>query len=341
MTSRQNAQNATLFEVRIGLGICLALGLAHVALAGPAGPAATDKAEADRLFDEGRELFTSGDRVQACKLFELSLRKDPRAVGTMLNLGLCREEGGAVASATRFYAEARDRAHDQKLAEHQAAAERKLAMLAPRVPHLKIVLPPNTPPTTRVIVDDLVLALDQLGDVSVDPGQRTIVVAVPDKLPYETKVTIAEAEHRIVVVPELRGGKTVVVATSPRALYGKLTLVGGAVIGATAISLGLYGVHLYWSQFPAASRDGTDANEPGKNCFTYTDPVRLASQYHCNPQGAARLRTADRYAAASTYLGIASVVVMGVGAYLWYSAPNHLALDVAPDHAGLALAGRF
>jgi hypothetical protein len=327
--------------VKIALGICATFALAQAALASPAGPAATDKAEADRLFDQGRELLASGDRVQACKLFELSLRKDPRAVGTMLNLGLCREEGGAIASATRYYAEARDRAHDQKLAEHQAAAERKLAMLAPRVPHLKIVLPPNAPPTTRVIVDDLVLALDQLDDVPVDPGARSIVIAAPERLPYETRVTIEEAEHRTVVVPELRGVKTVVVATSPRALYAKLTMVGGVVTGATAIGLGLYGVHVYWSQFPAASRDGTDATEPGKNCFTYTDPVRLTSQYHCNAAGASKLRTADRYATASTYLSVASVVVMGVGAYLWYSAPTHVVLDLAPEHAGVAIAGRF
>ncbi|CAN5629959.1 hypothetical protein BH11MYX1_BH11MYX1_28670 [soil metagenome] len=327
-------------DVRIGLGICLALGFAHAALGEPAGPAATDKAEADRLFDQARDLLTAGDRVQACKLFELSLRKDPRAVGTMLNLGLCREEGGAIASATRYYAEARDRAHDQHLDQHQAAAERKLAMLAPRVPHLKIVLPPNTPATTRVIVDDLVLSLDQLGDVTVDPGERSIVIAAPEKLPYETKVTIVEAEHRTVVVPPLQGVKTVLVAASPRALYGKLTVAGGALVGATAIGLGLYAVHLHWSQFPDASRDGAAASDPGKNCFTYTD-TRLTSQYHCNPAGASKLRTADRYATASTYLSVASVVVMGVGAYLWYSAPNRVVVDVAPDHAGVVLAGRF
>jgi hypothetical protein len=320
----------------------LVVGLTHIAEAGPAGPAASDKAEADRLFDQGRALLTAGDQVEACKLFELSLRKDPRAVGTMLNLGLCREEGGAIASATLFYAEARDRAHDQGLLEHQAAAERKLAMLAPRVPHLKIALPPNAPAATRVIIDDLVLSLDQLGDLAVDPGVRSIVVAAPERLPYEAKVTIAEGERRTVVVPALQGIKTVVVAASPRALYGKLTLAGGALLGATAIGLGLYGVHVYWAQFPAASRDGADAADPTKPCFTYTDPMRrLTTSSHCSPAGAAKLRTADRYAAASTYLGIASVVVMGVGAYVWYTAPNHVVLDVAADHASVAIAGRF
>ncbi len=329
-------QNATFGDVRIGLGICL---VARIAFAD--GVANTDKAEADRLFDQARDLMTSGDRVQACKLFELSLRKDPRAVGTMLNLGLCREEGGAIASATRYYAEARDRAHDQNLSEHQAAAERKLALLAPRVPHLKIVLPPNAPPATRVIVDDLVLALDQLGDVPVDPGVRSLIITAPEKLPYETKITIGEAERQTLVVPELHGAKTVVVAASPRALYGKLTLAGGALIGATAIGLGLYGVHAYWSQFPAASRDGADAAEPAKNCFTYTDPVRLTSSAHCNPAGAAKLRTADRYATASTYLSVASLVIMGIGAYVWYTAPDRVVLDLAPDRAGIAVAGRF
>jgi Tfp pilus assembly protein PilF len=87
----------------------------RLAAAGPAGPDPDDKARADQLFQEGRDHLSKGDRVGACKLFDESFAKDPRAVGTMLNLGLCREEGGAVASAVRFYAEARDRARDQNL----------------------------------------------------------------------------------------------------------------------------------------------------------------------------------------------------------------------------------
>jgi hypothetical protein len=324
--------------VRIAVGIC-ALLLARAVAAQPAGPNPTDKAEADRLFEQARDLMTKGDRVEACKLFDLSLRKDPRAVGTMLNVALCREEGGAIATATRIYSEARDRARDQKLAEHADAAERKLALLAPRVPHLKITLPANAPVTTRVIVDDLVLSLDQLGDLTVDPGTRAIVVAAPDKLPYETTIEIKEAEHRVLVVPALQGAKTVIVQTSSRALYGKVGIASGALLVGLSLGLGYYAEHLYWSQFPAASRDGEDAIADGKNCYTYTDS-RLTHQRHCNAVGAEHLKNATTLANVSTGVAIVGALAAGVGGYLWWTAP-HVKVDVAPDHAGVAIVGRF
>jgi len=322
----------------VRLGICVIIACASTAAAGPRNE---DKAEADRLFDQARDLMAKGDRVEACKLFDLSLRKDPRAVGTMLNVGLCNEEGGAIATAMRFYAEARDRAADQGLAEHREAAERKLALLAPRVPHLAIELPADAPATTRVLVDDLVLARNQLADLTVDPGSRTIVVTAPDKLPYETKVTAAEGQHAKVVVPALQGA-TVVVETHNRELIGKLGVAGGAVIIGVGIGFGIYADHLYWSQFPDASRDGVDAVDPSKPCYTLTDPMHLGSvTHHCTAAGSAKLRTANRWADAADVVGIAGVVIAATGAYLWWSAPAHVAVDVGADHAMVGAVGRF
>jgi hypothetical protein len=323
----------------VRLGICAVVVWASAATAGPR---PEDKAEADRLFDQARELMTKGDRVEACKLFDLSLRKDPRAVGTMLNVGLCNEEGGAIATAMRFYAEARDRAGDQGLAEHREAAERKLALLAPRVPHLEIVLPAGAPATTRVLVDDLVLARTQLADLIVDPGTRTLVVAAPDKLPYETKITVVESQHARVVVPALQGAQTVVVQTNTRALVGKLGVAGGALIAGVGVGFGLYANHLYWSQFPDASRDGADAFDPNKPCYTLSEPAKLgAVTHHCSTAGSAKLRTANRWADAADVLGIAGVAIAAAGAYLWWSAPAHVEVDVAADHAAVSAVGRF
>jgi hypothetical protein len=315
--------------VRIAVGICL---LARFAAADPdpAGPNPTDKAEADRLFEQARDLLGKGDRAEACKLFDLSLRKDPRAVGTMLNVALCREEGGAIATAVKIYAEARDRAQDQNLTEHHDAAERKLALLASRVPHVKIQLPSNAPPTTRVIVDDLVLSLDQLADLEIDPGQRSLVVAAPDKLPYETKLEIKEGEHRVVVVPPLEGPKTVVISRPAppfdRRLYGRIGVAAGAVLAGATLGTGYYAYHLYWSQFPQAAHDGAATSvDPTKHCFTY-DGTR-----NCDATGSNHLSHAHTLGNVATGLGVASIVTLGVGTYLWATAPK-LAIDIAPGH---------
>jgi hypothetical protein len=316
------------------------------ALAGVAGaqPRPDDKAEADRLFEEGRELISKGQRDAACQKFDLSIRKDPRAVGTMLNLGLCREDAGRVATAMALYAEARDRAHDQGLHEHQEAAERKLALLSPRVPHVKIALAAGTPPAVRVLVDELVLAPDQLDDVKIDPGHHALIVTAPGRLPYEGSFDIKESEHHTVPVPELASGTTIV-GDNRRATYGKVAMIGGGALVAGGIVLGWVAANQYWDQFPSPSRDGYLASEPGKNCWTApgtgTDVVRK-----CNSNGSDALASARRLANVSTGVVIAGGVAAAAGVVLYLLRPTredapHVALEIGADHTGLAVAGRF
>ena len=303
-------------------------------------PRPEDKAEADRLFEQGRELLAKGERAEACKLFDDSFRKDPRAVGTMLNLGLCREEVGQVASAVRFYAEARDRAHDQNLPEHQEAAERKIAMLAPRVPHLAIILPPGVPTGVRVLVDDDVVMPDQLANITVDPGPHSIVVTAPDKLPYDTKLDIKESERAQVAVPPLEGAKTIVVHTDRRRLWGKLSVGAGATLLVGAIGLGAYSRHLYWKQFPDGARDGELVRDDSHDCWTVL--VNGALMKQCNDVGSNALdnaRLVGHFATGAAILGGAGVIA---GAILWATAPKRdeaIALGISPR--GITASVRF
>src|SRR5512143_4337650 len=84
--------------------------------------------KADRLFAEGKALLGS-NLLQACEKFDESLRENPAAIGTLLNVALCDEKLGRVASAVAKFSEARDRAKEQGLAEHVRAAEEHIAKL--------------------------------------------------------------------------------------------------------------------------------------------------------------------------------------------------------------------
>ena len=313
-------------------GICLVL-VASTAAADPA-VRDDDKLEADRLFAEGRALLDQGKRKEACDKFDLSIRKDPRAVGTILNLGLCAEEAGQVATAVRYYTEARARAKDQELHEHQQAAENKLALLAPRVPHLAIVLPPGAPPDARVIVDQLVLASDQLADVTVDPGERSIVVTAHDRLPYETKITVMEGEHRTLAIPTLRGARTVVVQPSSKRLWGKILVGSGVALAGVGAGLGFYGRSEYWNQFPqgASNEDVADA---AHHCFT------AMGTRHCDAVGASHVATARKLEQAGIITGVVGVVAAGVGAYLWITSPAEVTVEVDRDRAAVAITTRW
>src|SRR5262247_3294211 len=114
--------------------------------------------KADQLFAEGKALMAS-NLIQACDKFEESLHYNPAAIGTLLNVALCDEKLGKVASAVSKFTEARDHAKEQNLPEHVRAAEDHIAALTPSVPHLAIQLSEPLPDTS-VLVDDRVVARD-------------------------------------------------------------------------------------------------------------------------------------------------------------------------------------
>jgi hypothetical protein len=302
-----------------------------------------DKAEADRLFEEGRTLLDEGKRDEACARFEQSFRLDPRAVGTMLNLGLCREEVGLVASAVRYYGEARDRAHDQGLAEHEEAAARKIAMLSPRVPRLTLTVPAGLGVKARVLLDDDVIPLNQVDGILVDPGPHTLVVTEPGKLPFETKVTLAESQKETIAIPLLEGAKTVVVReeASPRILRGKITAVSGAALGLAGIGLGFYARSYYWDQFPAASREGQVVERDGAHpCWTSRGTAGALVR-NCSKLGSTRIDRARLLGHVSTAVTIAGGVAVVSGLVVWLTAPaatERTQVDVAISGGGATFA---
>jgi hypothetical protein len=330
-------------RARCILSILLAVVIAQGRAAG--GPAAGDVADADRLFNEGRALLADGKRTEACAKFDESFRKDPRAVGTMLNLGLCREEAGQVASAVRLYGEARDRAHDQNLSEHEEAATRKIMLLRPRVPRIQVKLPVGLGAAARVLIDDIVFTPDEIDAIELDPGEHRLVVTAPGKLPYETKLTLAESEHPKIEIPPLAGATTVVVApTNRRALWGKIATAGGVLIAGGGLGIALLARSQYWHEFPAGSRDGTAVMDATHDCWTSVVNGRIVRE--CNTRG----REATRSAHTLSHVGLGTLIAGGViaigGAVLWVTAPHNeptpaVSLDVGRDHAGLAFTGSF
>jgi hypothetical protein len=292
--ARTDGRTDTLAAMRIGsLALVVIATLARAAHGDP------DVEKADRLFAEAKALLDS-NLIQACARFDESLRANPAAIGTLLNVALCDEKLGRIASAVAKFTEARDRAKEQGLRQHVRAAEDHIAALEPKVPHLAIKLT-QAMPETKVVLDDRVIAADSLDDVAVDPGERELSVSAPGRLPYRTKLVIAKSEHRDVIVPALATSITV---TSSRRFVGQLTTIAGGVAFGTAIGLGLYGRHLRLQQFDNGNCTATSAGDlcssPGKNQID-------------------RARTLGNV---GTAVGAIGLVAIGVGTYLWLTAPS-------------------
>jgi hypothetical protein len=323
--------------VVVGSALACLVGLAS------AQPNDDDQQVADRLFFEGRTLLEQNRRIEACAKFELSFKKNPQAIGTLLNLGLCAEMSNLVVTAVRYFAEARASANEQGLKEYQEAADRKIALLTPRMPHLQITLAEQVG-STRVIVADVVVSPDQLRDVTVDPGKRTVVATAPGRIPFEITVDLVEGEHRVLTIPKLEGNRTVIVRTSTRRLWAKVTVGVGAGLVLAGGAFGLYAQHLYWAEFPTASRDGVEARDAEHNCWTVFESAVVR---RCNRDGSERLSTARTLGHVGTTSALLGGAALLGGVYLWLThggdvVSTTLSLDVlGGDRAGFAVSGAF
>jgi len=321
------------------------LALATLAIGGASGRASAEPQagkpdpnveKADQLFAEGRALLES-NLLQACGKFDESLRYNRAAIGTLLNVALCDEKLGRIASAVDRFIEARDRAKEQGLDQHRRAAEEHIAALTPSIPHLAIQLTEHLPDTT-VLIDDHVVPAEDLDSCAVDPGERVLVVSAPDRLPYRVKLLISKGEHKTAVIPALARSTTI---TSSRRRIGQIVTLAGGLVTGTGIGLGLYARHQYHKALDKA----LDA-QPEPFC------MKLSDGLHCDPITKSTLDNARNWGTGGTLIGVAGTAIAAAGVYLWLTAPpstpdehaeKKLAIvpELTVDGLGIAAIGRF
>lgn len=293
------------------------------------------KARADKLFEDGRKYLVAKEYALACTAFEQSHAADP-AIGTQLNIALCYEEWGKIASAYRAYLEA-ERLAKEKKDKRAAGARKKVDELAEKSPKLVFDLPANADPTTVLLFDDKQLEIAKLADdLLVDPGKHVLEIRVPNKPAKKQEIeAVAGERKKIPIELPVEEKKQIelppnVVITTPRRkgrLYGGIALSVG---GAAAIGIASF-VAL------AARQDYADAvvDCPGGACTT-----REAYDATQDARSKANMMT---------FVAGGGVVLVGVGIYLIVtsagkkieqSAPAVTVHPVAtPDSIGIAIGG--
>jgi tetratricopeptide (TPR) repeat protein len=289
----------------------------------------TDIEQADKLFAEGLALRDT-NLQQSCDKFSQSLKLNPQAIGTLMNVALCDEKLGRIASAVDHFSEARDRAKEGNLPEYLTEAQAHIDKLTPDLPFVVVKLAVQADPTTRVLINDRVLANEKIqrGDkIPVDPGELHIVVSAKDRLPYEGTVMIAKKETKTIEVPELK--KSVTVKSSRRTI-GIITTASGGALVAAGIVIGLFAKKKYDGAFD----DG--------HCNAMTKI--------CDPDGHSTTESAITLGWVGTGVGAVGIATAGVGLFLWLTAPKDKDLKernvsvlptVTPEGAGLSAFGRF
>lgn len=167
--------------------------------------AAAQSAEAEALFRDGRTLIKKGKLEPGCDKLEASERLES-SVGTLLNLGDCREKQGRTASAWAAFRKAEataKRAGDD--AKRMKEAQRRADKLEARL--VRLVIQVDHP------VDGLVIKRDAEPvdtavwgtPVPVDPDRYKIVAEAPGYLAWRTEVNVdGKVKRRVVQVPALQ-----------------------------------------------------------------------------------------------------------------------------------------
>lgn len=304
--------------------------VALVALLGSTSAANADPAAAEALFREGRKLLDDGRVDEACVKLGESQAQDPSS-GTLINLALCHERQGKLATAWAEYTSAARLAAAQGKPDRAEVATRKGIELEPRLPRLTVMAEVPVP-NMKIVRGTDSLGAGALGTaVPVDPGSYVITALAPGYRSFTTSLELSEGESKTVEVPPLtREGSEIAPAgvTAPVVDRAGAQIAGWLVGSAGVVALGIgagFGVSslgLY--------RSAERSCPLHRNCSSETQDQRDRAETHAW--------------LANVALAV-GVVGTGIGAYLILTARRGAttAVGATPTAHGAALRieGRF
>lgn len=313
---------------RIAPGL-LVMGVVTIGARGRADSGETNRMTAETLFVEAKKLMEGGDFARACPKFADSQRLDP-GVGALLNLALCYERWGKVASAWSTYREAASAARGAGQTERESVARQRAAGLEARLSRLTLTVPQQLTSAEGVEIrlDGAPIPQSLWGVAApVDPGEHSIEVTAKGRKPWSTRVTVVPPTNQSVSVPDLEAAPAD--TKIPGAATADDTPPHKDIRRPVAIALGGLGV--------VGIAVGTVFGLSAKSTYHQADPECNANNV-CSPQGTDLRNTAYGKATISTIAFGVGGAALASGVILWLTAPAKgnpaAALVVAPRVAG-------
>jgi hypothetical protein len=315
--------------------------VAALATNAAAEPAAGDQPIALALFEEGKQLATSGDFTAACPKFEAAARLT-HWLGVELNLADCYEHLGRTASAWILFLKAADHAdrdHDPRGAYARSRAE----SLAPSLARLTITTaePAHADTALELRIDRVVVDTNAFGiALPLDPGEHVVEVSAPGRVTFSRRLVLTAGATTTLEIPTLEirtleaptlDAPTLASASSPseprpgRSHHPFARWLGGAgaLLAGTSVVFGIDAKLRY----DAATREHCDAH------------------IACDDVGLDAIRSARRRGDIATVTGIAGVAAMAGAVVIYALSPREHAVTVTPVSTptsfGLALEGKL
>jgi hypothetical protein len=324
-------------------------------------PAArAQNAAAEALFREGRTLIKQGNLKAGCDKLEAS-EKLESSVGTLLNLGDCREKLGKPASAWAAFRKAEAIAkRDGNDKKRQQEAKRRALKLEPDLAAITVQVGPKSKKDGLVIKrDGEIVDAELWGDaLVVDPGSHVVVAEAPGRVSWRTEISVGKGGKRWVVVPTLdpvpeppKPAAPVVVtpppAPAPRVVVeppappppATRTVVvqdtwsttRGVAVALGIAGVGAIGTGVYFGHRADELQNQSDAICPHTIC---DDPAGLRLNDEARTNGFR-----------ANVLFVAGGAAVGVATLMWFLGKPEETTVIAPaigeSHVGASLTGSF
>lgn len=310
--------------------------------------ARAQSADAEVLFRDGRNLIKRGKVAAGCDKLSASERLES-SIGTLLNLGDCREKLGQLASAWAAFRKAEAMAKRSGSEEkRRGEAGRRAAQLEPRLSNLQIDVPARVDGLVVRRNSEIVEAAGWSTPLPVDPGSYTITAEAPGYTTWSQVVTVAPgAKREVIAVPALERAPIAAAPSEPastwpppqtpigrttrvtveRGTWTKLRVASAVfgIAGAGALGTGVYfGVHT------RSLQDRSDKLCPATQCAS-DEGLRLNEQ-------------AKTSASRANILYIAGGASLAAAVVLWFvGAPGETVIrpTMGNQTYGVSMAGSF
>jgi hypothetical protein len=339
-----------------------AIVLAGLVLSMPAAYAQSAGAEA--LFREGRTLIKQGKLDAGCDKLEAS-EKLESSVGTLLNLGDCREKQGRSASAWAAFRKAEalaKRAGNDTKRQHEA--RRRALAVEPGLANITVQVGPKSKSDGLVIKRNGEVVDPELwGDaIVVDPGAHVVIAEAPGRKPWKLEISVGKGGKRWVVIPTLepigepaRPAPPKVVVTPPPPPPSQVVVVDRPVAARPIPARRTITVQRTWSATRgvavALGLAGAGAIGAGVYFGKQADDLQTQSDAICptttcdDPQGLSLNDRARDSAFRANVLFVAGGAAVVTATVMWFVGRPDETTVVAPaisdKHVGASLTRRF
>lgn len=290
-------------------------------------------------YEEAAKLMQNNKPAQACPILEEVVTAAPRYSAAKQALADCYELGGKLLSASRLYEAIEKEAADEGQEVARSVASEKRRSLAPRLSHLRIVVPQALSQTAALVIlhDGEKVSREQWGEaVPADRGPHKVEAFVMGEKVWSTVKDVWEEggiqEVLIDLHPPYLGNKREGTYMTTRSERNFWTV--GRSVGLTIGSFGVLalGTGAVFGGMAKAKRDeSTEMNHCDEHSY-------------CDSLGLEVRNEARSYRNASTALMVTGGILTGIGATVFLVFPAkrsspYATLDFGPS--GILVRGQF